>query len=331
MSKSVPHGGDLSAADIKYGTPAEGWLDLSTGINRRPYPVPDIAPALWQRLPLGSEVVQLSQAARAYYGVPDDAGFVAAPGTQALIQWLPRLRKPGSVAVVGPTYAEHAHAWRRAGHSVIEVARLEDTGSADVVIVVNPNNPDGRIVPTDKLVSTAERLARRQGLLVVDEAFGDVAQGLSVLPHAPMAGLFVLRSLGKFFGLAGARVGFGIGEGPFTDKLSDALGPWSIPGPSLHVATTALEDTAWQSRMRAQLMEDADRLDMLLADTGLTIEGGTDLYRLARHEHAQDIAERLGRAGVLVRIFEDRPALLRFGIPGPEEEWQRFASALSMC
>ncbi len=328
MFYSPIHGGDLSGADAKYGKPDAGWLDLSTGINRIPYPVPKITPDQWQRLPLASELDALVDAAHTTYNVPETAGLVAAPGTQAVIQWLPRLRKPGSVAVVGPTYAEHTHAWRRAGHSVMEVHSLDDAGTADVVVVVNPNNPDGTETDVKKLLDTASRLAKRQGLLVVDEAFADVTPELSIIPQTPHPGLFVLRSFGKFFGLAGVRVGFGIGENAVTAKLNDALGPWAIGGPSLNIAATALGDREWQDETRARLAEDAARLDTLLAATGLVIEGGTDLFRLVSHEDATSVADKLGHAGILVRTFEDRPKLLRFGLPGPEEEWSRLSSAL---
>ena len=328
MSKSLMHGGDLSGAEAKYGKPEAGWLDLSTGINRIPYPVPDIGNEQWQRLPLATELNAVVEAARATYVVPETAGLVVAPGTQAIIQWLPRMRKPGSVAIVGPTYAEHTQAWRRAGHSVLEVHSIEDAGSADVVVVVNPNNPDGAETDVKKLLDTASKLAKRQGLLVVDEAFADVTPALSVIPQTPHPGLFVLRSLGKFFGLAGVRIGFGIGEDVVTSKLADALGPWAIGGPALSIAATALSDGDWQHETRSRLAEDAARLDTLLAPAGLVIEGGTDLFRLVSHNDAASVADKLGHAGILVRTFEDRPKLLRFGLPGPEEEWARLSKAL---
>lgn len=328
MAKPPHHGGDLSGANEKYGTPAEGWLDLSTGINRTPYPTPEVTSEVWQRLPLAEDFARAERAARTCYGVPDAAGMVIAPGTQALIQWLPRLRKPASVAVVGPTYAEHAQAWRRAGHSVLEVATLQDAGDADAVIVVNPNNPDGARTDPEDLLETAKRLARRQGLLVVDEAFADIAPDLSVVPHLPQPGLFVLRSLGKFYGLAGARVGFGIGGPDQVERVVDALGPWAVAGPSLIAAAAALEDDSWRAESRARLAENADRLDTLLAASGFIVEGGTDLYRLVRHGAAASIADALGRAGILVRTFETRPLHLRFGIPGSEAEWQRLSEAL---
>lgn len=328
MSKSPTHGGDLSGAEARYGKPDAGWLDLSTGINRIPYPIQHIAPDQWQRLPLDAELDAVVGAARTYYRVPETAGIAAAPGTQSIIQWLPRLRKPGSVAIVGPTYAEHAQAWRRAGHSVLEVESIDGIGTADVVVVVNPNNPDGAETAPKKLLDTASRLAKRQGLLIVDEAFADVTPALSAVSETPHPGFFVLRSLGKFFGLAGLRIGFGIGEESLTDKLSDALGPWAIGGPQLTIAGTALRDTDWQVETRARLAEDAARLDSLLAAAGMVIEGGTDLYRLVSHGDAASVADKLGHAGILVRTFEDRPHLLRFGLPGPEEEWARLMSAL---
>ena len=283
---------------------------------------------MWQRLPLDGELACLLSAARAYYQAPPACPVVAAPGTQAIIQWLPRLRKPGSVAVVGPTYAEHAHCWRRAGHTVRDIDKLDDATGADVIVVVNPNNPDGWQLHPATLTACADRLAKRGGLLVVDEAFGDVAMDKSMLPTAPHQAIVVLRSLGKFFGLAGLRLGFAFGEAMLIEKLSDALGPWAVSGPALEIGRRALADTAWQSAARARLADEAARLDAVLTDHGLNVVGGTDLFRLAEHTEADNLAERLARQGILVRTFERRPDWIRFGLPGAEVEWVRLKDAL---
>ena len=283
---------------------------------------------MWQRLPLDGELACLLSAARAYYQAPPACPVVAAPGTQAIIQWLPRLRKPGSVAVVGPTYAEHAHCWRRAGHTVRDIDKLDDATGADVIVVVNPNNPDGWQLHPATLTACADRLAKRGGLLVVDEAFGDVAMDKSMLPTAPHQAIVVLRSLGKFFGLAGLRLGFAFGEAMLIEKLSDALGPWAVSGPALEIGRRALADTAWQSAARARLADEAARLDAVLTDHGLNVVGGTDLFRLAEHTEADNLAERLARQGILVRTFERRPDWIRFGLPGAEVGWVRLKDAL---
>jgi len=323
----IRHGGDLATAGAAFGIPDGGWLDLSTGINPRPYAIDDIDAAIWQRLPVRADEDALMDAARAYYGVADDAALAAAPGTQAIIQWLPRLRPAGSVAVVSPTYAEHAHRWRDAGHAVTEAATLHDA-DADVIVVVNPNNPDGCIVEAGVLLDRADKQAAKGGWLVVDEAFADATPAMAVTPGSGRPGLVALRSFGKFFGLAGLRLGFAAGDPTVVSALANALGPWSVGGPALAVGARALADGAWQAETRARLVGDAARLDDLLLDAGFEIVGGTPLFRLASAEDAWARYEALARRGVLTRPFDGNRAWLRFGLPGCDGDWRRLAEAL---
>lgn len=328
MTGKLRHGGDIDAATAAFGTPSGGWLDLSTGINPIPYPVMDTGIDVWRRLPTASDEAALIKMARSYYQVPANAGIVAAPGTQALIRWLPASSAKRRVQVMGPTYEEHAASWRTRGHvvqSIDDLARAD----ADVVIVVNPNNPDGRTIPADTLVELAEQLAQRQGILIVDEAFADVAPEHSVVPKTGQAGLLVLRSFGKFFGLAGLRLGFAIGAKADTDHLRDALGPWAVAGPALSTGATALADNAWHEETRQRLYKGAERLDGILTRAGLEIVGGTTLYRLGKSNEAERIYQRLGRAGIMVRNFDYNPAWLRFGLPGHDDGWRRLEAALS--
>ncbi|MDA8232692.1 MAG: threonine-phosphate decarboxylase CobD [Magnetospirillum sp.] len=322
------HGGDLAAAEARWGRPGRGWLDLSTGINPIPYPVPPFAPETWARLPGSAEEHGLRHAAARRYGAPSPEAVVAAPGTSAVIRALPRLRAPCRVAVVGPTYGEHAPAWATMGHDVYEVSSLDAVGRADVVVVVNPNNPDGRIVPRGPLEALADRLAAKGGLLVVDEAFADCTPAASVLPGL-RPGLMVLRSFGKFYGLAGLRLGFALGLPETMAPLAEALGPWAVAGPALAIGTRALEDIGWAAAALARLENMAWRLDGVLADRNLEVVGGTPLFRLARHRDARAVWERLGRAGILARAFADDPHLLRFGLPADDIALGRLAQALA--
>ena len=324
----VPHGGDLAAAEARWGVPARGWLDLSTGINPVPYPIPAIDPAAWHRLPQHDRLRQLLAAARASYGAPDTAPVVAAPGTQILIQLLPRLRPGARVAILGPTYGEHAACWAAEGATVTAAETLDAAAAADVVVLVNPNNPDGRIVPSDRLLALADGLAARGGLLVVDEAFAEVAPQASVAAEAGRPGLLILRSFGKFFGLAGVRLGFALGAVAEIDRLARLLGPWAVPGPAIEIGIAALSDRAWQVEARARLSAEAATLTAALEVHGLQDRGGTDLFRLAEHADAADVWDRLGRAGILVRPFPDRPTLLRFGLPADAAGLERLAAAL---
>lgn len=328
MIEKLRHGGDLAAASAAFGVPAGGWLDLSTGINPLAYPLGNMSEAMWQRLPTGSDTKALITAAKRYYRVPEDAAICAAPGTQAIIQWLPVLRLKGTVQIIGPTYAEHAHRWRAAGHDVTIISDI-DAANADVIVLVNPNNPDGRNYPRGPLLALAEQQRQRQGCLIVDEAFADVTPATSIVPDTGQPGLLVLRSFGKFFGLAGLRLGFAIGHASDIAPLSDAVGPWAVAGPALEIGARALDDNAWNAQTRVRLTSDAERLDALLTKHGLRTIGGTSLFRLAETDQAFGIYQLLARAGILVRIFDDHPNWLRLGLPGAERDWARLEKAFS--
>lgn len=319
------HGGDLTAARAAFGEPAVGWLDLSTGINPAPYALDPEMPLNWGRLPTKDDLQGLTDAARDYYGVPSRASVAVAPGTQAIIQWLPQIRSASTVHIVGPTYAEHRHCWQSAGHKVRETAEIEE---ADVIVVVNPNNPTGRMFDPDKLASMAEYQAAKDGWLIVDEAFADVIPRISAIEHAGAPGLIILKSLGKFFGLAGARVGFLVGDLNVVSEVQSALGPWAVPGPSIAAATHVLLDFEWQDDTLSQLERDADRLDQLLTNAGMEIHGGTPLFRLVETSDASSIQQKLGKKGIVVRVFADHPHWIRFGLPGHEEDWERLEAAL---
>lgn len=324
--EAIWHGGDLATAKALFPQAPEPWIDLSTGINPIPYPFPALPLSLWQRLPGRTDEAALLDAARKAYRVRPESGLVAAPGTQILIELLPRLVPAAKVAVLGPTYGEHAPAWRKLGATVREIGDFAEAGDANVVVLVNPNNPDGRIVAQEKLVQLAASLAARGGLLVIDEAFADFVPETSLLPTLP-GSVLVLRSFGKAYGLAGLRLGFAVGEERFTDALRAMLGPWAVAGPALHVGAVALGDAAWLSSAGEARAADSKRLDALLAGQGRVV-GGTVLYRLIETPQARSLFERLGRAGIYVRRFQYDPCRLRFGLPGDEAGWTRLAQAL---
>ncbi len=321
----LEHGGRLQAAAARYGIPAGQWLDLSTGINPHGYVPPPIPDAAWARLP--QEHDGLEEAAAAYYGTAD---LIAVAGSQAAIQALPRIRGRSAVCVLSPCYAEHAHAWRGAGHDVRPMAAHEienRLSGADVLVLANPNNPTGVTFAPEQLRGWHNMLAARGGWLVVDEAFMD-ATPLSTLIQAQMpAGLIVLRSVGKFFGLAGVRVGFVAAQPTVRNAVRELLGPWTLPGPSRVVARAALQDRAWQAGARARLADSRRRLAALLQEAGLAPTGGCALFQWIRTEQAHALHERLAQQGILTRYFE-APRSLRFGLPGAESEWERLALAL---
>lgn len=332
MNAPIQHGGDPAALEARFGKPSAGWLDLSTGINPVPYAVPDIPSSALAHLPRQADMDALEAAARKAYGVPADAAIVASPGTQALIQMVPTLFAPRDVTILGPTYGEHAPAWAAAGHQVQDAASLcaQAALPAPFAVVVHPNNPDGRTQTVEGFLAFADELNELGGALVVDEAFADVTPELSVTPHAGVGGLIVLRSFGKFFGLAGVRLGFAVCAPDIAAQLSAKLGPWAVSGPAIWAGVHALGDAAWQDAARVRLKADARRLDALLEHAGLRIVGGTDLFRLAESDAASEIYEKLGRAGILTRPFDYNAQWLRFGLPGCDADWARLEAALAL-
>ena len=318
------HGGDLAGAEARWGRPAEGWLDLSTGINPWPYPVPEIPATAWARLPGAAEEQALLDAARRCWSVPLASHIVAAPGSQPLIQAAPRLLPPCRVAILGPTYGEHERAWAAAGHKVELVTDFAALAQAQAAVVVNPNNPDGRVIAAEDLTALAGKI----GLLVVDEAFGETRPSLSMTGRST-PNLVVLRSFGKFYGLAGLRLGFALAEPALAARLAAMMGPWAVSGPALVIGAKALADREWAETMRQRLAQTAAALGEVLTGCGLEVVGGTSLFQLGRHPQAALLYQRLGRAGILVRAFAGRPDLLRFGLPHGAEGLERLERVLA--
>jgi cobalamin biosynthetic protein CobC len=327
----ILHGGDLDAARLLFPGAPEPFLDLSTGINPYPYPIPHLSPDLFTRLPQAAALDRLAAIAAQAYGAPSAAHVVAAPGSQILLPLVAALVPPGRAAVLGPTYAEHVRAAARGGHRVAEVADAAGLRNVDLAIVVNPNNPDGRIVPRQALLACATELPP-PGFLVIDEAFMEVgAAGPSLAQDIGCGNIVVLRSFGKFFGLAGLRLGFALADPAIAARLRAGLGPWAVAGPALAVGAAALSDRSWATATRARLAQAALRLDRVLTGAGLQVVGGTSLFRLVRTPAAPDLFHALGRAGILVRRFADQATWLRFGLPASEPEWQRLAAVLELA
>jgi cobalamin biosynthetic protein CobC len=323
------HGGDLGAARRRFPGAPEPFIDLSTGINPYPYPVRRLAADVFARLPSRADVQRLARAAAHAYGAPSEDHIVPMPGTQIALPMVARLVPPGRALVLAPGYAEHARAAALAGHQVEAASRLDEGGAATLVIIANPNNPDGRLFARNDLLGLAAELRRRRGLLVVDEAFMDVRPpGLSLAPDVDGANIIVLRSFGKFFGLAGVRLGFALAPPPLARKIAATLGPWAVSGPALAVGVNALADTAWIERTRARLDTSAQRLDAILADLALPLVGGTSLFRLVQTPAANALFQHLGEAGIWVRAFAENPKWLRLGLPGNEAAWKRLKAAL---
>ena len=306
------HGGGLDAARRRFGGARADWIDLSTGINPVPFPLPDLPAGCWTALPDEGAQDGLLAAARRFWRVPDGAALVAAPGTSALIAQLPGIVPAGRVRIPGPTYNEHARAFAAHGWT-------ESSGAAEALVLVNPNNPDGRVWHGGEADAD---------FVVIDESFADVAPDVSLAGLAARPGTVVLKGLGKFWGLAGLRLGFAIGDPVLIRRLSVLLGPWAVSGPALAVGTAALRDDVWASQARTRLARDAARLDALLTAAGAEIAGGTDLFRLVRMPTPGLWHEGLARRHIWTRMFPYSTQWLRLGLPGSEAQWARLVKAL---
>jgi len=311
---------------------SQPFIDLSTGINPYSYPLPRLAAAAFVRLPDETMLRGLCEAAARAYGASSAEEVVPAPGTQILLPLVAKMALPGRAAVLGPTYSEHLRAATLAGHDVAEVSGLDQMSEARLAVVVNPNNPDGRILPKSLLLDLADELARRDGILVVDEAFADVMPAEFSVADAVAArrNVVVLRSFGKFFGLAGLRLGFALTASNIACRLKAWLGPWAASGPAIHIGRVALANEEWKTATRKRLAIAARRLDEMLVASGLDVVGGTHLYRLTQSINSAELFGRLGRCGILVRRFADRTIWLRWGLPKTENDWQRLRAALQI-
>lgn len=324
------HGGRIDAAARLYPSAPQPWIDLSTGINPIAWPVPQIALARYQRLPLASEISAMVSAAAEFYGLPANAEIVPVPGSEIAIRLLPRLLLSRRVGILTPTYGSHAAAWREAGAEVLELTGLPDPRSSDfeTVVVINPNNPDGCVLPCAELAAFAKVWTAAGRCLIVDEAFAEVAEGASLLsmPELP-AGVVVLRSLGKFFGLAGLRVGFVVVAKPDASAWHHLLGDWPVSGPACEIAALALRDGAWITATRTRLATDRKHLNDTLEQVGFRMCGGTDLFGLFEASDECDWLDHFAQAGILLRAFAAAPRHYRIGLPSDAAAWQRLELA----
>lgn len=311
QAKERDHGGGLDAAIAQFGGTRAGWLDLSTGINPVPYPVGMFSADAWTALPDKGAFARLEATARTFWNAPDGAAVLAAPGASALIARIPSLSPAGQVQIEGPTYNEHAAGFQAQGWEVTDHA-------APARVVVHPNNPDGRVWPD---------LDFERPLTVIDESFCDVMPDQSLIKAATKPGVLILKSFGKFWGLAGLRLGFVIGDPALIAMLRDAIGPWQVSGPALELGAQALEDAAWADATRKRLADDAARLDAIMTANGAKALGGTTLFRLYDVGDAQAWQDRLAKQHVWSRIFPYSTRWLRLGLPHPDR-WSQLEAAL---
>lgn len=328
---SIRHGGGITEAAAAYGGRPSDWLDLSTGINPVPVGLPNLPVSVWARLPDRDLYRVAREAAREFYGTASGVLPLPVPGTQAAIQRLPVFtERDARVAIVEPTYGEYALVFRRAGMGVDLISSLSEVDETHrTVVVVNPNNPDGRVVAREELLGLADRMAAGGGFLVVDEAFADADPAESVVGDGGREGLVVFRSFGKFFGLAGLRLGFVTAPAGITERMARGLGPWAVSGPALAIAAAVMRDAATIDGIRASIAERSAAMQRVLERAGLTIRGGTSLFFLIEHERAGDLYDALCRKHILVRPFDYAPDWLRIGLSPDAASDKRLGEALA--
>ena len=310
MGETRDHGGNLDAQIARYGGTRETWIDLSTGINPVPYPLPAFTPDCWTALPDSSAQTGLAEAARHFWNVPAGLDILATPGASALISRMPSLFAGNTVDIPQPTYNEHAAAFESQGWSVAD--------SQDLRVLVHPNNPTGHFWSLDDLTTKAT---------VIDESFCDIAPERSLMASALDGDRVILKSFGKFWGLAGLRLGFMIARPDLIAKMRDHIGPWAVSGPALTVGTEALSDSDWARTTRERLAKDADRLDQLLTAKGARIAGGCSLFRLYEVENAEATQTQLAENHIWSRIFPYSKTYIRLGLPAPDR-WDKLEAAI---
>ncbi|WP_227242753.1 threonine-phosphate decarboxylase CobD [Paraburkholderia caribensis] len=326
MTRTILHGGNLHEAARRYAIPYDAWLDLSTGINPHGYPVPPVPADAWRRLPDDGD--GFAERAARYYGAPDASHVLPVAGSQAAIRSLPHLLRQGTVGIAPLTYGEYAPAFSRAGHRVTTLDVTRSTLPDDIThaVVVNPNNPTADHLRAATLLQWHETLSERGGTLIVDEAFADAMPSGSLAAHTHREGLVVLRSPGKFFGLAGVRAGFVLACPALLEPLDHTLGAWTVSGPARHAVSAAFADTAWQHDMRAQLADESARLVALLSAHGFIVHS-TPLFAWIADTRAAQLHDALAKQGIWTRFFAD-PASVRFGLPATQSEWTRLETCL---
>ena len=329
MKIDLHHGGALDKMRDAFPDAPGPWIDLSTGINPWPWTSSSVNPAAFYRLPTEDAMTACRRAMAAAIEAPPQS-ILLAPGSEILIRLLPSILCPKKVAILHPTYGDHTDSWQRAGAQIIETDDpLSEAHAVDTIVLCNPNNPDGRRFDTGDLMAALKILHTKGGCLIVDEAYADLTPELSLTSHGGTPGLIVLRSLGKFFGLAGVRLGAIIATSSVLQAMSNLLGVWNVSGPALEIGTSAYGDLAWQRKTRCKLKEARARLDTLFETAGLQITGGTDLFRFVKTQNALDLWTHLARQGIYVRRFAYSDHHLRIGLPGDNAAKDRLRRALN--
>ncbi|MCY4045712.1 MAG: aminotransferase class I/II-fold pyridoxal phosphate-dependent enzyme [Cellvibrionales bacterium] len=324
------HGGDLYWAAERFGRPVDQWIDLSTGVNPNSYPIPDVKAADYQRLPYLSP--EFLASIEGYYGQPG----IPVSGSQQAIDLLPGMLKKLPVLLPEVGYKGYEKIFRQADFYCQHYPSL-DKASAMIaimdaitlnpnqhVVIINPNNPTGLIFTPEELLEFAKLLAP-DAMLIVDEAFMDVTPEGSMLNDRLLLNVLVFRSFGKFFGLAGLRLGVVFTSNTaLINRLDSTLDPWRINGLAQAVATKAYSDNTWQSAAREQLAtqktkHQAKLLTLVNQTQGrLLVRQGLFSAIIMPASMAQHAWQALALKGILTRQVpvSSEKTILRIGIGG---------------
>lgn len=319
----IHHGGRLAEAALRFGGEPRDWLDLSTGLNPVPWPIAGAPATDWTALPDPDALAALEAEAARHFG-SDPAFTCAVPGSETALRLLAgMLDRPGRALV--PAYRTHAEAFATSR----PIAFAETPQDGEVVVLANPNNPDGLLRAPADMLDWQARIARTGGWLIVDEAFADCHPEASVAAEVGTGSRFiVLRSFGKFFGLAGLRLGFVIAPPSLAARLRLLLGSWPVHAAALTIGRAAYADAEWTARTRADLPRRAAALDAVLERSGLAPQGACPLFRYLTGCDAQALFARLAEARILTRPFAERPDTLRLGVPADPAALDRLSRAL---
>ncbi|MFC7290423.1 threonine-phosphate decarboxylase CobD [Hirschia litorea] len=330
MSIDLVHGGSLDYMVQQFPSAPKPWLDLSTGINPRPYPIASIQVSALNHLPTTTAYDNCRKAMATAFLCPKET-IMPAPGSEVLIRLLPTIIKPKKIAVLSPTYGDHLKVWRMEGLDVVESPDLLlENKNADCVVLCNPNNPDGQTFNYETLTALHTLMRERNGWLILDEAYIDLYPHLSFCSQAGADNLIILKSIGKFYGLAGLRLGALIAPPPILNAMAQRLGVWSISDFALDIGAKVYKDAAWKTQTRTHLQGASQRLRAILLQAGLTITGSTDLFSFVETQNAHSLWEQLAKLGIYTRRFSWSETHLRIGMPADEAGERHLKQALNL-
>jgi cobalamin biosynthetic protein CobC len=319
---NIQHGGDIDLAIKKYGGQRKDWIDLSTGINRTSYPWQESVKVHLRDLPGSKLLMSLEEAASRAYKIAVDTETVATSGAQQIINLLPtHLNKYSSVAILGPTYNEYEKAFKSSNLRTNTVSEISNLSCNDIAIIVNPNNPTGKVITEEEL----EDLSKKVEILIIDESF----KMFSSRKTQNLDNLIQINSLGKFFGLAGVRLGFVSGPSDFIKSVRKMLGPWPISSLAAEIGLVALSDKIWISQMEKILLAGSTALHAACNSKNWRLVGKTNLFHTYATSNCFEVEEQFAAHGIWVRTFDYSETWVRIGIPTSEHELTRVKKALN--